>query len=120
MDFTIAPKARSDIVDILAWTQETFGLSIRKRYSSLIETAIEHIASNPARAGSVSRPEIADNCRTYHLFHSRKKSGTPRNRIRTPRHFLLYRVTKLGVVEIGRVLHDSMELEQNLPKEYLG
>jgi plasmid stabilization system protein ParE len=31
---------------------------------------------------------------------------------------LLYRVVEANTVEIGRVLHDSMELTANLPAEY--
>lgn len=118
MNVIVAPKARSDIASILAWTQENFGPQTLKRYARLIQTAIDDIAEDPACAGSVSRPEIAENCRTYHLIHSRKKAGTRGNRIRRPRHFLLYRVSEASVVEIGRVLHDSMELEQHLPEEY--
>jgi toxin ParE1/3/4 len=120
MHVIIAPQARSDIMSILAWTQESFGPSAYKRYAQLLETAIAEIAEDPVRAGSVQRREIAENCRTYHLFHSRKKADTRGNRIRKPRHFLLYRVVATGVVEVGRVLHDSMDLEQHLPEEYRG
>jgi toxin ParE1/3/4 len=120
MELVIAPKARSDIATILAWTHENFGPLTLKRYSKLIETAIAQIAANPDLAGSAKRPEIADSCRTYHLFHSRKRAGTRANRIGDPRHFLLYRVTDAGVVELGRVLHDSMDLLQHLPAEYRG
>ena len=36
-----------------------------------------------------------------------------------PRHFLLFRVSSNREIEIGRVLHDSMDLASNLPDEYL-
>jgi plasmid stabilization system protein ParE len=55
-----------------------------------------------------------------HLFFSRKLAGRAAGRIRRPRHFLLYRVTEPGMVEISRVLHDSMELKAHLPEEYRG
>jgi len=77
----------------------------------LMQSAIEAVAANPELAGSASRPEIAKDCRTHHLFHSRKRAGARGSRVRSPRHFLLYRVTATGVVEIGRLLHDSMDLE---------
>jgi toxin ParE1/3/4 len=120
MELIIAPKARGDIAGILAWTEESFGLQTRKRYAKLIETALAEIAENPERAGSSHRPEIVAKCRTYHLFHSRKKAGPRGHRIGKPRHFLLYRVTDAGRVEIGRVLHDSMDLERQLPEEFRG
>ena len=45
-------------------------------------------------------------------------AGRSGGRIRHPRHFLLYRVTESNLVEIGRVLHDSIELQAHLPEEY--
>jgi toxin ParE1/3/4 len=117
MDVIIAPKARNDIASILTWTQENFGPQTLKRYTRLIQTAIEEVAEDPERWGSTPRPEIAENIRTYHLVHSRKKAGTRGNRIRQPRHFLLYRESEPSTVEIIRVLHDSMETEQHLPEE---
>jgi toxin ParE1/3/4 len=118
MEVIIAPQARSDIASILAWTEENFGPQTLRRYSKLIATAIEQVAENPECAGSCSRPEIADRCQTYHLFFSRKAAGRAGDRVRHPRHFLLYRLTESGEVEIGRVLHDSMEMMEHLPEVY--
>lgn len=118
MEVVIAPRARSDIVSILAWTDQHFGPQMVKRYSKLIQTAIAALAADPDLPGSSSRPEIGDNCRTYHLYFSRKTAGRGADRIRQPRHFLLYRVTAGNAVEVGRVLHESMELELHLPEEY--
>ncbi|MCI0741803.1 MAG: type II toxin-antitoxin system RelE/ParE family toxin [Gemmataceae bacterium] len=118
MDVIIAPKARADIDDILTWTQENLGPLTLRRYAKLLATAIEEVAANPELAGSCQRPEIADHCRTYHLFFSRKTAARAGDRIRRPRHLLLYRVTEAGIVEFGRVLHDSMDLTSHLPEEY--
>jgi toxin ParE1/3/4 len=118
MEVIVAPKARRDIEDILAWTEEDFGPRILNRYAKLSATAIEQIGANPELAGSLERPEISVQCRTYHLFFSRKSAGPGGDRIRQPRHFLLYRVTDCNAVEIGRVLHNSMDLRANLPEEY--
>ncbi len=118
MEVIIAPKARSDIANILAWTEENFGPQTLKRYANLIATAIEQIAKDPERVGSSQRPEIGEHCRTYHLYFSRKSTGSAGDRIRQPRHLLLYRVTASNKLEIGRVLHDSMDFQANLPDEY--
>jgi toxin ParE1/3/4 len=118
MEVIISPKARSDIANILAWTHESFGPRAMRRYAKLIHTAVEQVAADPEVAGSEPRPEIAKTCRTYHLFYTRKIAAARANRVRNPRHLLLYRVTEAGVVEIGRVLHDSMDLERHLPEEY--
>jgi toxin ParE1/3/4 len=120
MEVIIAPQARRDIVSILAWTEENFGPQTLKRYAKLIATAIEQIAEDPDLAGSMQGPEIAQNCRTYHLFFSRKSASQAGNRVRHPRHFIVYRVTESDIVEIARVLHDSMDIQSNLPDELRG
>jgi toxin ParE1/3/4 len=118
MEVIVAPKARGDIASILAWTEKHFGPLTFKCYAKLIGTAIEQIAENPERTGSNPRPEIGENCRTYHLYFSRKSAGLAGDRIRQPRHLLLYRVIGPNIVEVGRVLHDSMDFQANLPDEY--
>ncbi len=65
MEVTIAPRARSDIATILAWTEESFGTQTVHRYGMLIANAIEQVAENPEIAGSIRRPEIAKHCLTY-------------------------------------------------------
>jgi toxin ParE1/3/4 len=118
MHVIIAPKARDDISSILTWTEANFRPKILKRYARLLARAIEEIGENPECRGSIHRPEIAVNCRTYHLYFSRNSSGVPMHRIRNSRHLLLYRVMDSNVVELGRVLHDSMDFDANLPDEY--
>jgi plasmid stabilization system protein ParE len=53
MDVILAPQARRDIANILAWTEENFGPQALKRYTKLMATAIEHVAENPDLAGSM-------------------------------------------------------------------
>ena len=120
MEVMIAPKARSDIASILAWTGENFGPQTLKRYGKLIATAIEQIAEDADRAGTCQRQEIADNCPNLsHLYFSRTSAaGQVGDRIRRPRHLLLYRVTESNTLEIGRVLHDSMDFQAHLPEDY--
>lgn len=118
IEYVIAPHARRDIAEILAWTEETFGALALERYQTLIGCALKDIVEDPNRVGCVARPEIAKACRTYHLFHSRKRAARAGARVRKPRHFLLFRVSDKGVLEISRVLHDSMDLDEQIPSEY--
>jgi toxin ParE1/3/4 len=39
-------------------------------------------------------------------------------RVRTPRHFLLYRCASPDIVGVGRVLHEAMELSRHIPAVY--
>jgi plasmid stabilization system protein ParE len=60
MEVIIAPAARSDVADILAWTEENFDPQVLRRYANLIATAIAEVAADPDRASSRHRPEIVD------------------------------------------------------------
>ncbi len=114
----VSPTAQRDIESILVWTHEHFGLQGRLRYEALLVRAILDVAADPGRTGSHTRPEIAPAARTYHLWHSRDRVESTSDRVRRPRHFLLYRTRDDGQVEIGRVLHDGMDLAQHLPNNY--
>ena len=116
--YAISPVAERDIQSILAWTQERFGLQGRLRYEALLVRAILDIADDPQRAGSQIRAEIAPVARTYHLWHSRDRVEPAGDRVGRPRHFLLYRVRDGGRIEIGRVLHERMDVVQHLPDDY--
>ena len=116
--YVISPVAQRDIQAILAWTHKHFGVNGRLRYAAILVRAIDDVVENPQRAGSQARPEIATAARTYHLRHSRDRVEPAGDRVYRPRHFLLYRIGKDGQVEIGRVLHDRMDLARHLPDEY--
>jgi toxin ParE1/3/4 len=117
--YRISPQAEHDIEAILRWTNEEFGENARIRYEALLIRAIEDVAEAPERPGSHDRPEIAPSARTYHLRFSRDRVKKPIKKVERPRHVLLYRTAIDGRVEIGRVLHDGMDLERHLPDDYI-
>jgi hypothetical protein len=82
--------------------------------SKLQSSKLRQIRNLPAAFIGQKSPSITESIISYIA----KKAGGRGNRIRNPRHFLLYRGTESAVVEIGRVLHDSMELKQHVPEEY--
>lgn len=116
--FFIAPVAKQDIEAVLRWTLEQWGEQASVRYEALLVRAIIDIATDPDLPGSSRRPEIASSARTYHLTHSRNRVAAHVGRVKRPRHFLLYRTRPDGIVEIGRVLHESMDLGKHLPDEF--
>ncbi len=111
--YRLSEAAQGDIVDVLAWTHERFGESARLRYESLIVAALRDVATTPERPGSLARPELGAGVRSWHLRLSRAHVEPGVNVVRRPRHFLVYRCEP-GIVEVGRVLHDAMELAQHL------
>jgi plasmid stabilization system protein ParE len=48
--------ARADIAALLSWTDEHFGASARERYETLLSVAFRDVIEDPARAGSLARP----------------------------------------------------------------
>jgi toxin ParE1/3/4 len=105
----LSALAQADIVNVLAWTAQRFGDQTQSRYEQLLSNTLRDLSSEPLRLGSAARPELGDDVRTYHLRHSRKHSGVAR-----PRHLILYRIAEGSIVEVGRVLHDAMELERHV------
>ncbi|WP_428310749.1 type II toxin-antitoxin system RelE/ParE family toxin [Hydrocarboniphaga sp.] len=109
--YRLSAAARADIVDILAWSLEQFGESASRRYEALLVAALQDVATEPAGAGSRKRPELGKGVRAWHLLSSR--DHVTMDQVRQPRHFLIYRVEP-GLIVIGRVLHETMDLARHL------
>jgi toxin ParE1/3/4 len=114
--YRLSGSAKADIVKILAWTERQFGEAARLRYATLITAGLRDIYSQPARVGSIPRPELGEGVRSWHLNLSRERARTTAGIVRRPRHFLIYRVEG-GIVIVGRVLHDAMESTQHIDSE---
>lgn len=112
--YRISRFALQDIDLIRIWTTRRFGDRAADRYNLLIEQAILDVAEDPLRPSSYSCPQLGQLARCYHLRNSRKRAGSSQNRVKRPRHFLLYRITSEKDIENGRVLHDEMELPREL------
>ena len=103
---SLAPAARQDVREVLKWSERNFGEAAAARYKALIKQAVRDIGADPERPGSKERPEImTKGARTHHLEFSRSRVGG--SRVKEPRHFLLYRRRRAGVIEVARILHDS-------------
>jgi toxin ParE1/3/4 len=98
-------QAVQDIADALDFTLAQFGEKQRRRYQQFIRDALAAIAVDPENVHAKRRPEIHRDARTMHLAR----------RGRHARHLFLYRVVSDQFVDIGRLLHDSMEVRRHLP-----
>lgn len=117
-DFRLSAAAQADIIEILAQTHERFGEMARLRYEYLLVAALRDLADEPYRIGSIERPELGENVRSYHLRHSRDRARHESGIVRRPRHLLLFRLARPDLIGIGRVLYDAMEIERHLPSDY--
>lgn len=108
--FQLSAHAQRDLFKILAHSRRRFGEKSARRYDHLLFTAFEAIAGNPRLLGS---RELSD-LRIYHLRHCRKKAVMDGLVVKTPRHFVLYRIKESGEgIEILRLLHDEMDIDRH-------
>ncbi|WP_418316169.1 type II toxin-antitoxin system RelE/ParE family toxin [Piscinibacter sakaiensis] len=111
--YRLSDAAQADVINILAWTHEQFGEAARLRHESLIVASLRDVATQPDRPGSIARPELGAGIRSWHLRLSRDRVAAGALVVRRPRHFLVYRFEP-GLLVVGRVLHDAMELARHL------
>jgi len=101
----LGASAELDFANILKWTTENFGVRQSRLYRNTLVQAIGELADGPDVAGSKTRDEIMRGLRTLHVARHGRRG----------RHFLLYRVAPGRIIEIGRILHDRMDLRRQLP-----
>lgn len=106
------PGLRRDIQEIVAWSEDRFGVLAADRYGLLIRQALRDVLEDPTRPGAKARHDLAPDAYVYHLRFSRDR--VPGERVQAPRHFLLYRNIG-GKIEFARLLHDSRDLNQHVP-----
>ncbi|MGI4757900.1 MAG: type II toxin-antitoxin system RelE/ParE family toxin [Janthinobacterium lividum] len=109
---SLASTADRDFIDIMDWSAEHFSADAADRYEALIEQALIDLGDDPFRPGAKQRPELPQEMFIYHLAGSRDHVAG--ERVKAPRHFLLYRIDT-GRVVVLRILHDSRNLAQHVP-----
>jgi len=99
-------QAEQDIEDILGWTHEHFGALQLSTYTDVIQEALGALTSGPASVGVRWVPELGADVATLHVARMGRKG----------RHLLVVRVQEhQQVVEVLRVLHDSMDPGRHMP-----
>lgn len=87
-----------------------------RRYRALLRQAVGDLAADPVRPGSRPSDEFGPGVRIYHLRHSRGRVAAA-DRVRSPRHFVVYRVADPQTLVVGRILHDAMEAARDVMAE---
>ena len=97
-----------DVEDIFDWTQTQFGEAQAFAYLDTLSAALESLADGPDVTGARQRDEIARGLRTLHVARLGRKG----------RHFILFRIRRDNehdVIDVLRLLHDSMDLARHVP-----
>ena len=101
----LTDQAAQDIENILDWTYEQFGPLQMEAYTDVINDALEVLTQGPQLIDVRPRPELGDHVATLHMARQGRKG----------RHLLLFRVHEQDcVIEVLRILHDSMDLARHL------
>jgi len=104
----LSATAEADYRQILRWTVENFGSMQARRYANTLSSALKALTDGPSVIGARERLDIAANIWTLHVARQGHKG----------RHFVMFRVNSvdgMNVSDVLRLLHDSMDLERNLP-----
>jgi len=100
-------RAVQDIQDALDYTLTQFGEQKRGEYKALIRQALAEIAADPECHRAKRRPELHRDARTFHIGRVGKRA----------RHFFVFRIAGDEFIDVGRLLHDVMELKRHIPDE---
>lgn len=100
MNYKISNEAKSDIEKIWLYTLENWSFEQAERYFDLTMDEIEYIAENPNSGENFSN----------------LRKGYLRTQIKS--HFIFYKINlKQNEVEIIRILHQRMDIENRLDDE---
>lgn len=102
MRLLVSAAARRDIGNALRHSERRWGVGQRELYRSLIEKALAEMLEDPILPASRARDEIGAGARSLHIG----RRGRP------ARHFLVYRLTPEGDIQVMRMLHDAMDLSR--------
>lgn len=106
----LSAAAEADYRQILRWTFENFGSVQARSYADTLSSALKALNAGPAIIGVKARAEIGNNIHTLHVARNGRKG----------RHFVMFRVDSIqgvDVIDVLRLLHDSMDLARHCPPE---
>jgi toxin ParE1/3/4 len=96
MKFEISVKAQHDLEEIWLYTFQNWSIEQADRYLNLIFDEIHYLSENPLAGRDYSELRKKYRC-------SKVKS-----------HLIFYRTTESSVIEVIRILHERMDLEEQL------
>jgi toxin ParE1/3/4 len=101
----LTAAAEKDFQDIVEWTVEQFGDEQALVYAETIALALEALGEGPAPIDAKRRDEIQRGLYSLHVARQGRKG----------RHFVMFRIAPRarGVIEVLRLLHDSMDLPRH-------
>ncbi len=106
----LSAAAVADFHAILDWTAERFGAAQARAYQQTLIDALDALRGGPKAIGARPRNDVGRDLYTLHVARNHRRG----------RHFILFRPMSSeagGIVEVVRLLHDSMDLARHLPPD---
>jgi toxin ParE1/3/4 len=106
----LTAAAEADFGQILTWTREQFGEPQAFAYADTLALALEALHKGPETSGVKSRDDILRGLSSLHVARQGQKG----------RHFIMFRTARnprTNVIEVLRILHDSMDLPRHVRDE---
>lgn len=100
----LAAQAEQDIGDIAAWTGSHFGEQQARTHAETLSLALEALIEGPDALGAKPREDVASGVSVLHVARNGRKGH----------HFVVFRVGGNSVIDVLRVLHDSMDLPRHV------
>lgn len=100
----LAAQAEQDMTAVLAWTHEHFGGQQARTYAETLSLALTSLMDGPDIIGVTPRDDIVRGIRTLHVARNGRRG----------RHFIVFRIGGENLIDVLRVLHDSMELPRHV------
>lgn len=107
----LTAAAEADFEQIVQWTIDEFGERQALVYAETISLALEAVSEGSEVIGVKARDDILKGLFSLHVARKGRKG----------RHFVMFRIGHAGdVIEVLRLLHDSMDLPRHFesPAEY--
>jgi len=104
----LTAAAEVDIEQAVRWSTRQFGLRQARAYVQTLTLALEALMRGPGAIGVKDRADIGKVLMSLHVARQGRKG----------RHVVIFRIRRRAgreVVEVLRVLHDSMDMARHLP-----
>ena len=111
----LSPLADADLASILSISEANWGADGRRRYAALLMAAMRLVAVDSTGPTTRDRADLRAGIRSLHLRHVR--AAAPHAAVRRPVHVVYFRMSRPGLIEIVRVLHERMEPTRHIGKE---
>lgn len=100
----LARSAERDVAAIRAWTRREFGNRQALAYARTLSLAIQALGDGPDATGVRPREDLGPGVLVLHVARKGRRG----------RHFVVFRVGRAPYIEVLRVLHDSMDLPNQM------